>query len=234
MSFLTLIQNSAKELGLASPSSAYASTDQQVIQLVALAQREGTELMQDFDWQVLTTEKTFTSVALADQTTASAVPSDFDRFVPETFFNRSKKRPVFGPISAQDWQFTQAVVATTLVESFRQRGNAILITPVPEAGDTYAYEYISKNFCESSGGTDQAAWAADTDVGILPEALMTMGVIWRFLKAKGFDYAEAFRTYEIAKAKAQAKDGGKRRFNLAHRTTNYPRAPYVQEGSWNL
>ena len=234
MSFLTLIQNSAKELGLASPSSAYASTDQQVIQLVALAQREGTELMQDFDWQVLTTEKTFTSVALADQTTATAIPTDFDRFVPETFFNRTRKRPVFGPISAQDWQFTQAVVATTLVESFRQRGNAILITPVPEAGDTYAYEYISKNFCESSGGTDQAAWAADTDVGILPEALMTMGVIWRFLKAKGFDYAEAFRTYEIAKAKAQAKDGGKRRFNLAHRTTNYPRAPYVQEGSWNL
>jgi hypothetical protein len=234
MSFLTLIQNSAKELGLASPSTAYASTDQQVIQLVALAQREGTELMQDFDWQVLTTEKTFTSVALADQTTASAVPSDLDRFIPETFFNRSQKRPVFGPISAQDWQFTQAVVATTLVESFRQRGNAILITPTPTAGDTYAYEYISKNFCESSGGTDQAAWAADTDVGILPEALMTMGVIWRFLKAKGFDYAEAFRTYEIAKAKAQAKDGGKRRFNLAHRTTNYPRAPYVQEGSWNL
>lgn len=234
MSLLTLVQNSAKELGLTSPSTAYASTDQQVIQLVSLAQREGIELMQDFDWQVLTTEKTFTSVALADQTTASAIPSDFDRFVPETFFNRTRKHAVFGPVSAQDWQFTQAVVATTLVESFRQRGNAILITPTPTAGDTYAFEYISNKWCESSGGTDQSAWAADTDVGLLPENVMTLGVIWRFLRAKGFDYAEAFRTYEMAKSKAQGKDGGKRRMNMAHRTTNYPRAPYVQEGSWSL
>jgi hypothetical protein len=174
------------------------------------------------------------STSAYDALSQEVVPTDLDRFVPETFFNRTRKRPVFGPISAQDWQFTKGVVATTLVESFRQRGNGILITPTPTANDTYAYEYISKNWCQSSAGTGQTAWAADTDTGILPESLMTLGVIWRFLRAKGFDYAEAFRTYELAKAKAQAKDGGKRRFNLAHRTTNYPRAPYVQEGSWNL
>ena len=36
----------------------------------------------------------------------------------------------------------------------------ILINPAPSAGHTFAYEYMSKNWCESSGGTDQAAWAA--------------------------------------------------------------------------
>jgi hypothetical protein len=52
--------------------------------------------------------------------------------VPESFFNRTKKRPVFGPISPQDWQFTQAVVAATLVESFRIRGTSLLLTPTAE------------------------------------------------------------------------------------------------------
>lgn len=234
MSFLTLIQASAKELGLANPASAYNATDPQVVQLVALAQREGKELSQEFPWQVLTKEATFTSVALADQTTATAIPTDFDRFVNESFFNRTRKRPVFGPISPQDWQFTQAIVATTLVESFRVRGNSFLLTPTPSAGDSYAYEYISTKWCQSSGGTAQTAWAADTDTGLLSEDLMTLGIIWRFLRAKGFDYAEAFRTYEIAKAKAVSKDGGKKTLNAAWAPDLGPRSPFIPEGNWNL
>jgi hypothetical protein len=234
MSLLTIVQNAARELGLTSPTAALSSTDAQIIQLVALAQREGKELMQDFNWQALTTEKTFMAVALADQTTASAVPSDYDRMLNETFYNRTRKRPVFGPISPQEWQETQAIVATTLTEAFRMRGDAILLTPTPTAGDTYAYEYITNKWCESSGGTAQSAWADDTDVGILPENVIELGVIWRFLKAKGFDYSEAFRTYELAKLRAQAKDGGKRRISMTYQKVNFPRAPYVQEGSWSL
>jgi hypothetical protein len=234
MSLLTIVQNAAKELGLSSPSSAYASTDAQVVQLVALAQREGKELMRDYDWQALITPHTFLGVANNDQAPSTPIPTDFDRFIPETFFNHTRKRPVFGPISPQEYRFALSVVATTLVESFRVRGNTILITPVPVTDDLYIYEYISNKWCQSSGGTEQTAWAADTDTGILSEDIMTLGVIWRFLKAKDFDYSEAFRTYEALKAKIQSRDGGKRRVSMAHRTTNYPRAPYVQEGSWNL
>lgn len=232
MSLLTLVQNAAKQLGLTSPASAYNATDQQVIQLVALAQLEGVELSKRHDWTVLTKEKTFTGTAAAAQT--GAIPSDFDRFVNETFFNRTQKKPVDGPLSPQDWQFAQSVVAQTITESFRKRGTDLLITPTPNGTDTYAYEYISTQWCESSGGTDQSAWAADTDTGILSEDLMTLGVIWRFLRAKGFDYAEALRTFEMRLAHEITKDGGKRALNFARRSNNNPRAPFVQEGSWSL
>jgi hypothetical protein len=79
----------------------------------------------------------------------------------------------------------------------------------------------------------QSAWAADTDTGILSEEVMTLGVIWRFLKAKGFDYSEPFRTYEMAKARAENKDGGgKRRLNMGIKThMACPRAVYP-EGNW--
>ena len=231
MSFLTLIQNSAKRLGLSSPASAFNATDNQIVQLVALSQQEGVELARRFPWQVLTKEKTFTGTAAAAQ--SGAVPSDFDRFVDESFFNRTQKRPLHGPISPQDWQFIQASVATTIIESFRRRGNDILITPTPNGTDSYAYEYISTQWCESSGSTDQSAWASDTDTGILSEELMTLGVIGRFLRAKGMDYAEPFRTYEIQVAQAFSRDGGRRRLNMGARSSRR-RSPYIAEGSWSL
>ncbi len=233
MSLLTLIQNSAKRLGLSNPASAYGATDNQIVQLVALAQEEGIELAADFDWKVLTKEKTFTGTAAAAQT--GALASDYDRMAPETFFNRTQKKPIFGPLSPQDWQFAQSVVAGTVVESFRIRGTSLLITPTPNGTDTYAYEYISTNWCQSNVAVEQALWAADTDTGILSEEVMTLGVIWRFLRAKGFDYAEAFRTYEMAKGRAQVKDGGgKRTIGMGRRSSSGPRAPFIQEGSWPL
>ncbi len=233
MSLLTIIQSAHKRLGLNSPSTATASSDPQVIQFIALAQEEGIELMRRHPWSALITEKTFTGTLGASQT--GAIPSDFDRFVDETFYNRTKKRPVDGPISPADWQFTQAVAASTLVEAFRVRGTSILLTPTPTSADTYAYEYITNKWCQSSGAVAQAAWVADADTGILDEELMTDGVVWRFLRAKGFDYAEAMRTYEIQVADKFLKDGGKPRLHMGKRTSHgQVRRPYIQEGNWSL
>lgn len=233
MSLLTLIQNTAGRVGITRPTSAYSSTDQQVIQLVALAQQEGKELAKRHSWQKLTSEKTFTSIAAETQT--SAIPDDFDRFVDETFFNRTMKRFVDGPLTPQEWQYHKGVVATTIIEAFRVRGNSLMLTPTPAAGSTYAYEYVSKNWCESSDGTDQSAWAADTDVGILDEELMTLGVIWRWQRAKNLDYAESFNTYEMQVAQAITRDGGKPRLNTGRDTSHRAaRRPTIQEGSWSL
>lgn len=230
MTLLTVARNACDRIGIIRPSTAFSSTDQQILQIVGLAQQEGKELAQRYDWQVLTKEQTFTSVAAETQT--GALPSDFDRFVNDTVFNRSEKRKLEGPLSAQEWQFHKSVVATTLVEAFRQRGDDILVTPTPTAGQTIAFEYVSKNWCESSGGTGQTAWASDTDVGILSEELMTLGVIWRWQKAKGLDYAESFRTYEMQVAQAIMRDGGKPTLNMGTRKSSAARFPFLPEGNW--
>ena len=97
-----MIQAASKRLNLNSPTSAISSSDENTIQLVALAQEEGKSLARRHPWQILITEKTFTSTAAAAQ--VGAIPTDFDRFVDESFYNRTQKRPVHGPISPQDWQ----------------------------------------------------------------------------------------------------------------------------------
>lgn len=211
MSLLTLIQNAQDRLSLERTSAVVASNDDTVRQLYGLAQQEGKELARAGSWQALTAEKTFTTVAAAAQT--SSVASDFDWYIPETMFNRTTRRYVAGPLTNAQWQLAQASLVTLVNPAFRIRLGTIYMSPTPSAGDTVAYEYITKNWCQTSGGTGQAAWAADTDTALLDEELHTLGVVWRFKKSKGLDYSEDFTTYEIQVAKALIRDGGRPRLS---------------------
>lgn len=191
MSLLTMIQGVADDCGVARPQAVVAGTDPTTRRLLTLAQREGRSLAK-LDWPILRKEKTFTSTAAETQT--NAVPTDWARFVDRTFWNRTSTRPLAGPMDPQEWQHLKSQ-SGGITDSFTYRGSDILITPNPTAGHTMAYEYYSKNWCQSSGGTAQAAWAADTDTGILDEDLMARGITWRFKKASGMEWLADFNDY---------------------------------------
>lgn len=192
------------------------STDQQVRQLYALANEEGEELARDYDWQVMRQQQTFTTVAQAEQT--GAIPADLDRFVSNSFFNRTTVRQVVGPLTPQQYQalLTQPQLSGIYL-AFIERQGAFLVNPVPPAGQVIAYEYVSVNWAKSSVGVPQPRFQADNDGSFISERLIKLGIRWRFLKAKGLDYAEDMRTYEIEKQKAKARDGA----NSALSSTGY-------------
>jgi hypothetical protein len=234
MSLLQLIQGvcNSPGIGIPAPSAVVNSTDRAIKELLELAQQEGRELADRAAWQAITTEKTFTSVAAETQT--SAIPSDFNWMVPDTFFNRTKTRRFIGPLTPQQWQTQKAQSVSTVTDYYRIRGNNILVIPTMAAGDTCAYEYVSLNFCESSGGTDQSAWAADTDVGLLDEKLMKLGIIWRYKKGKGLDYAEDFQTYEVKVTQAIARDGARTKLDFANGMMDLRPGIGIPDGSWSL
>ena len=210
MSLLTICQDAARRIGLTPPDTVISSVESNAIALLGFAQEEGKELARRATWQKITKEATFS-------TTASdldyALESDFDWYLPDTMFNRTSNRQVAGPISAAEWQRIQASLVTLVNPGFRFRGGLILISPTPSATETVAYEYMSNQWCESVGGTDQSAWAADTDLPLLNEELHTLGIVWRFKQAKGYDYSEAFRAYETQVTLAMLRDGAKPRLD---------------------
>lgn len=233
MTLLTICRDAARRIGgIDVPTTIVANTSSETAQsLLGLAQQEGKELSRRSGWQALTKETTFS--ATATETQSGVIPSDLDRYVNETFYNRTRKRPVQGPLNAQEWQALKGLSASTVYDSFRIRGDAFLITPTPTANDVYAFEYITNQWCESSGGSAQSAWAADADVALIDEELMTLGLIWRWKKARGFDYSEEFRTYELQVSQAIARDGPKKTINFSG--LRLFRAPVVPpEGNWAL
>jgi len=211
---LSIIQDVCARLSLVQPSAAVGSTDKQVIQLLALLNQAGRDLASFFPWQALTEEKTFVTTATAAQ--ATALPSDFDRFIPNSFFNRTTRRPMTGPITPRQWQWIQAQpVYSTVYLAFRERTGQFLIAPTPPAGQTIAYEYISENWAKSNTSTPQALYLADTDLTYLDEELLTLSTIWRFLRAQGLDYAEEMTTFERQQEQVAARDGGATALTLA-------------------
>ena len=204
-----MCQNVADFTGFERPVTVVDNTDPIARQLLALAQREGKQLMRMSDWAILKKEHTFST---SSGTAAYALPSDFDRLVLETSYNRSDNDILTGPISSAEYQLVNHGMATTgTTEKFRLKAASntlkFELDPTPSSTQTIGFEYVSNQFCQSSGGSGQAAWAADTDTGILDETTMEMGITWRFKSSHGLDFSEDYRQYQLEVRQAIARNG---------------------------
>tara|TARA_R110000824_G_C15192162_1_gene674875 strand:- start:25 stop:723 length:699 start_codon:yes stop_codon:yes gene_type:complete len=232
MTLLTMINGAQDTIGLTRSSVVVASTDGNTRTLLALAQTEGRELQERFSWPQTQLEATHTTLAAQLQGVMTTIAPGFGYIINQTFWNRTQTQPVTGPLSPQEWQLQLARVTTGPYSSFRIRGGKLFAYPAPAAGDTWVFEYQTVNFCESASGTDQPAWAADTDVGLLDENLMQMGVVWRFKKKNGLDYSEDYRIYEQKLANETARVGGKKVLSMQSGGGSNS-GIYVPEGSWS-
>lgn len=211
MTLLTIIQNVSDEVGIERPTSVIGTSDQTVRQLLALSNRAGKMLAREKPWTALTTEYTFSTVANTD---AYDLPTDYMYHLDDTLYDRTTMWPM-GLVTPQMWQANEAMNTLLIYGNFRIRGNEFCIAPTPTSVRTIAYEYISANWCESSLGVKQSSWAADTDIGVLPEYLMELGLIMLWKKTKGLNYADDYRQYTMEVSKAYARDGGRHVINLA-------------------
>lgn len=210
MSLLSIVQDVCGRLSLSIPTVVVGSTDAQVRQLYALCNKAGLDLATDFPWQALMEQQTFVTVNTTVQ--PAALPADFGRFIPNSFFNRTTMRPIIGPVTPQVWQWLIAQPAySTVYLMFRERQGQFLIGPPtvpPPVGQTIAYEYISINWARTAGGSPLPNFQADTDTSYLDESLIADALVWMFLRAKGLSYAEEMATYGRNLEQEQGRDGG--------------------------
>jgi hypothetical protein len=161
-------------------------------------------------------------------------PNGFSYIKNATIWDRTDRIPVAGPLDGQEWQAMKALVPAGPRYTFRIRGNALLVNPVPTAGHSWYFEYFSQNWIVSADGTQYRQYFTQNDDELgLPETLLLMGLRWRWKKEKGFDYAEDFRTYEMQVKDALGRDGGKRVIYADNGSWRGPQPGiFVPAGSW--
>lgn len=191
MTLLTIVQNAADETQGPRPGSVAGNADPAAQTYLRLLNSAGTHLMKTVAWQTLRKEQTFTAVAGSEQT--GALPNDFDRFVPETFWDRTNRVLVSGPQTPTRWQAMQAGGYNDHYPRFIYRGGSVFVSPDASGGESMAFEYVSNQWCQDSGSTGQTAFAADTDTGILDEELLTLALIYRYTVSEGMETAMVAR-----------------------------------------
>lgn len=299
MTLLQIIQQVYNELslGVTPPQSVIANNDQQITQLLALANREGRNFYNagfgtDSGWQALRREfqisiaavsgltGTFTpgsnvitnvspnpltagvttamqaydtnampvetmvtaitanTITISNNSTATSVlnnesffcgqatyplPSDFNYFMSQTFWDRAFRWQLLGPIDAQEWQVLKSGISPTGPRRrFRIYNNTFNIDPVPgfsssDNGSIEVAEYYTNGWCQSTGGINgniQTVWTADTDNYCLDDDAMILGIKWRYLRAKRLSYDEEKRDYDLLAERLMARDGGSRSLPL--------------------
>ena len=235
MSMLTLIQRFCERNNLNSPSTVYGTTDPQITQIKALLEEEGNDLATRGAWEGVTLEATWTTVATENQGEITTIASNgFRDFLPDTAWDRTLKLPL-GILNGVEWAAQKGFATTSPRYTIRIRGGSLLANPTPTAGNTWAFEYISKNWILGVDGTTyKQFFTLDTDTFLLPEELLILGLRWRWLKEKGFDYAEAFRTYENRVNQALSSNGLKKRVNMSGGRTDARPGISIAQGNWSV
>lgn len=235
MSLLTTIQHFCERQNLPVPTTVYGSTDKQVVQLKALLEEEGLDLSKRGAWNKMVIQAAHTTTAAEDQGAMTTIASNgFNYILNETFWDRTTMLPICGPVDAREWQAVKAMNFTGPRYRYRIRGGKLLITPTPAASLSWYFEYVTENWItDSTGVTYKSYFTADADVMLVPENLALMGLRWRWLREKGMDYAELFRTYELQVKDALGRDGGKRRLS-ADLDARMGASPgiFISPGSW--
>lgn len=186
MSLLTLVESLAYSVGLNKPTQVVGAPGREMAEVRQVADETGEELARRVQWGDLTKTATITNSGKVN------LPSDFGRLV-EGIAVMTGGRPV-RPLTRAEWADLPASVGTP--RYFLLEDDAITLWPALSGGAEATVTYQSKNWVSNG----QARFTADTQSPIMDEAIFLKGMIVRWRRMKGMNYADEEAEYESALA----------------------------------
>lgn len=146
-----------------------------------------------------------------------AMPSNYDRQIDNTHWDKTKHWQMLGPETAQQWEWLiSGYISTGPRIRYRIFGSYFQIWPFVAAAETIGFEYISNTWALSSADVPKTSFTADDDTCIFPDRVMVLGLKAKYFEAKGF--ADVFGPqYRAELDIAYANDQGSQTLSFAPR-----------------
>jgi hypothetical protein len=232
-----IVQSVARRSGIPVPPGVVGSQILQVAQLFGLMEEFLEDLVTRKAYQFVIREATFTSVADESQGLVQThAPAGFVRILPETFFNRTTNLPVRLGLEPSTWQAIKAAPgAAGPYYRARFRGNELLFSPTPPAGELFAFEYHSRAFIlDEDGITYKTRWEKDTDTCVFPDEVPVAWLRMAWKREKGLEYAEDALRYETHLGALSTRDNNPAPIDMSGGGELRPFGAVVPPGYWNL
>jgi hypothetical protein len=183
---LSIIQTAASEMALAIPQSIESTTDPGTIQLINLLNSAGYELCSFYPWQQLSV---FQNITTVEGQQAYDLPQDWFYYIDQAHWNKSSNGPIIGPISAQEWQWVENDLVSSVSYTFRIMRNKLNILPLPAAGIELSLNYISNGWVEVAGtpGVFKSTVSKNDDMPILDWILLVKYLKLKLFQSRGLD-----------------------------------------------
>ena len=173
---------------------------------------------------VITNEATATgtTVSLTFNQVRYAMPTDYDRLLDRTDWDKTQHWEMLGPETAQQWQWLRSgYISTGPRVRFRILGDLFQIWPGLGAEHTLGFEYQSKYWIYATAATalSKETFSVDTDTCIFPDRLMVLALKRAYFRAKGFEPVFDME-YRMELDNAKANDAGSPTLSFAPQPSN--------------
>ncbi len=225
-----IINRTALRVGVPGAEDPFASSDKNMVRLVALLEEVGQDLWDERHWSHLSRVGLLETVA--DQS-AYPLPDGFGYLRSNTAWDRSQSVPIRGPITAEAWNAEKAFSTTSNLRlGIRLLNQQLQLLPEATPADReVAYEFQSRYWVQPTEATEPTRdeLTAATDVVWFDPRLAIAALRFEWLDDMGFPSDGARLRYDRLLAKTASNDSPGETLNLAsgsdYRGRPYPYTP---------
>lgn len=207
MTVLAALQSAAVRLMGRKPVTFFGATSTFEVEMCDLVNEVATDIAKYHDWPELIRLETLTGDGTA---TEFDLPDDYDRMLLDTAVQDANSWAwgYFHYLDLNQFLFDEIRGFQAAPGGWIIYDGKLRFSPAPGDGDTARFPYITKNIARDESTAPKAAFDADADTFVLPERLLTLGLVWRWRENKKLDYTGDQEAFIKALDEYAAKAGG--------------------------
>lgn len=215
MNILEIAQDAADICAVQRPTNLINSTAQNDQLFASVVKSTLSSLMRHANWQAITRDASFQTFDGQTDYLLENIAPDFQSLVNGTLYIHDTLRDVIGAISEEKWAKLKQHHTPEIDVLFKIQGGMIKFLKNPSC-QTFYFTYKSNAVCyDAKTQEPKSRLTANTDIPVFDPYLVKLGIIWRWNKRSGMDYAEEYNEYqrELNKSFAESKAAGDIRLN---------------------